>query len=74
MFFVWDSFILLSSDGGGLFPLGLSGRGVKLTTHLHFMPKLKMRGISLQVTNKLQQEQLLIRIPLNNLRLHRIQI
>jgi len=26
------------------FPEGLSGRGVKLTTHLHVMPRLRMSG------------------------------
>jgi len=28
----------------GLFPWGGNGRGVKLTTHLHVMPRLGMRG------------------------------
>jgi len=28
----------------GLFPWGLSGRGVKLTTHLHLVPMSRMSG------------------------------
>jgi hypothetical protein len=29
---------------GGSFPGGKSGRGVKLTTHLHLVPRSRMRG------------------------------
>jgi hypothetical protein len=66
MFFVWDSFILLSNGGGGLLPLGLSGRSVKLTTQLHFMPKFK-KCVELHFKSQVKaQEQPLIRIPLNN--------
>jgi hypothetical protein len=34
----------LDTGGGGDFPRGYSGRGMKLTTHLCLMPKLRMRG------------------------------
>jgi len=30
---------------GESFSLGFSGRGVKLTTHLHLVPKLRMRAV-----------------------------
>jgi hypothetical protein len=30
--------------GTGIFPGGLNGRSVKLTTHLHLAPKLRMSG------------------------------
>jgi hypothetical protein len=37
-----DSFVTLLSNGyQGLFPWGQSGRGVKLTTHLHLVPRSK---------------------------------
>jgi hypothetical protein len=35
---------LLSNVHRGLFPRGYSGRGIKLTTHLHLAPRLIMRG------------------------------
>jgi hypothetical protein len=35
---------LLSSGYQGLFPWGKSGRGVKLTTHLHLVPRSRMHG------------------------------
>jgi hypothetical protein len=28
----------------GFFPLGYNGRGVKLNTHLHLIPRIKMSG------------------------------
>jgi len=30
--------------GTGVFLSGLNGRGVKLTTHLHLVPRLRMNG------------------------------
>jgi hypothetical protein len=33
---------LLSNVYMGLFPREISGRGVKLTTHLHLVPRLRM--------------------------------
>jgi len=41
---LWCSPSLLSNGYRGLFPRGKSGRGPKLTTHLHPVPKLRMRG------------------------------
>jgi hypothetical protein len=41
---LWGPFILLSSGYRRLFSQGQSGRGVKLTTHLHLVPRLLMRG------------------------------
>jgi len=35
---------LQSSGYRGLFPWGQSGRGVKLTTHIHFVQRSRMRG------------------------------
>jgi len=32
----------------GAFPCGYSGRGVKMTTHLHLVPRSRMRGATLQ--------------------------
>jgi hypothetical protein len=37
----WGSPSLLSNGYQGLFPWGPSGRGVKLTTHLHLVTKSK---------------------------------
>jgi hypothetical protein len=37
----WGSPILLSNGYRGLFPRGLSGRGVKLTTHLQLVSEVK---------------------------------
>jgi hypothetical protein len=34
----WDPLSLLSNEHRGLFPRGYSGRGVKLTTHIHLVP------------------------------------
>jgi len=41
---LWGPPILLSSGLQGLFLRGANGRGVKLTTHLHLVPRLRMRG------------------------------
>jgi len=43
----WVPLRLLSEGYWEFFPRGLTGRGVKLTTHLHLEPKLKMRGATL---------------------------
>jgi hypothetical protein len=34
-----------SMCGGGSFSRGSSGRGVKLTTHIHLMARLRIRGV-----------------------------
>jgi hypothetical protein len=36
--------------GGGLFDGVKSDRGVKFTTHLHLVPRLRMRGATLPLT------------------------
>jgi hypothetical protein len=41
---LWSLPSLLSSGYHGLFPWVKSGRGVKLTTHLHLVPRSRMRG------------------------------
>jgi hypothetical protein len=41
---LWGPPSLLSNGYQGLCPWGQSGRGVKLTTHLHLVPRLRMRG------------------------------
>jgi hypothetical protein len=38
---LWDPPSLLFNGYGGIFPWGLSGREVKLTTHLHLIPRSK---------------------------------
>jgi hypothetical protein len=38
---LWDPPSLLSNGYQGLFPCGQSGRDVKLTTHLHLVPRSK---------------------------------
>jgi hypothetical protein len=40
----WGTPSLLSKEEQGLFPRGLSGRGVKLTTQLNVVPKSRVRG------------------------------
>jgi hypothetical protein len=40
----WDLPSLLPKGYHDLFPWGQSGRGMKLTTHLHLVPKSRMRG------------------------------
>jgi hypothetical protein len=44
---LWGPPSLLSDMYHGLLPRGLSGRGVKLTTHLHLLPKLRMMELYL---------------------------
>jgi hypothetical protein len=44
-YLLWGSPSLLSKGYRGLFPLGLSGRGVKPTTHFHLVPALRMCGV-----------------------------
>jgi hypothetical protein len=39
---LWGPTIILFSEYRGQFPLGKSGRGVKLTTHLPLVPRSKM--------------------------------
>jgi hypothetical protein len=39
---LWGPLSLLSNVCSGRFPRGLSGRGVKLTTHLHQLPRSRM--------------------------------
>jgi hypothetical protein len=41
---LWGPPSLLSNGYHGLFTRGLSGRGVKLTTHLQLMPRSRKRG------------------------------
>jgi hypothetical protein len=41
----WGSPSLLSNGYRGLFSRGYSGRGVKLTTHLHLVPRSRMVAI-----------------------------
>jgi hypothetical protein len=41
---LWGPLSLLSNVYRVLLPLGQSGRGVKFTTHLHLVLKLRMRG------------------------------
>jgi hypothetical protein len=38
----WGPHLLICTGYRGLFPWGLSGWGVKLTTHLHLVPRLRM--------------------------------
>jgi len=40
----WGPPSLLYSGYRGLLPRGWSGRGAKLTTHLHLVPRLRMSG------------------------------
>jgi len=42
---LWDPPSLRSNGYQGLFPLGQRGRGVKLTTHLHPVPRSRVHGI-----------------------------
>jgi hypothetical protein len=39
--------IVLTRGYWGLFPRGYSGRGVKLATHRHIVPRIRIRGITL---------------------------
>jgi len=41
---LWGPYSFLSKGYQGLFPWGYSRRGVKLTTHLHLVPRSRMRG------------------------------
>jgi hypothetical protein len=41
---LWGSPNLLSNRYRGLFPRGWGGRGVKLTTYLHLVPRSRIRG------------------------------
>jgi hypothetical protein len=41
---LWGPPTLLSNEYQGLLPCWSSGRGVKLTTHLHLVPRSRMRG------------------------------
>jgi hypothetical protein len=41
---LWGPPILLSGGYRKLFPLGWTGRSIKLTTHLHLAPRLRMHG------------------------------
>jgi hypothetical protein len=43
----WDPFNLLSTQYCKLLPQRWSGQGMKLTTHLHLMPRLRIHGIIL---------------------------
>ena len=40
----WSPPSLIFDWCGGQFPWGWSGRGVKLASHLHLVPRLRMRG------------------------------
>jgi hypothetical protein len=42
---LWGPPNLLWNGYKGLFPRGFSGRGVKLTTHLHLVPRLRLHGV-----------------------------
>jgi hypothetical protein len=42
---IWGVPSLLSNGYQGLFPWGQSGRGVKLTTHFHLVPRSRMHRI-----------------------------
>jgi hypothetical protein len=41
---LWGPLSILSNGYQRLFPWGKSGRGVKLTIHLHLVPRLRVRG------------------------------
>jgi hypothetical protein len=41
---LWGPPSLLHNGSGGIFPSDTSGKGVKLTTHLHRVPKLRIHG------------------------------
>jgi hypothetical protein len=41
---LWDSLSLIFEEYLRLFPRGENGRTVKLTTHFHLMPRLRMSG------------------------------
>jgi hypothetical protein len=46
---LWDPPSLLSNGSCGQFPWSLSGQAVKLTTHLHLVPRSRMWELYLQL-------------------------